>query len=702
MLKRINELTLNDKKWVGGKAWNLHILAKNGFNIPNAFVVNSSVDLIKNKEKILELFKELNSNEVSVRSSATLEDSDFESFAGQFDTFLNIKEKDLVSMIQRCRDGINSDRVKSYIKEKNIDATNLQVAVIVQKMVQSDLSGVAFSVDPIKQNPNHIIVEIVKGLGEKLVSGTHKPYKIIYDKNKKTILYADSDLVIPEGLFQTIIDIEKVYNVPVDIEFAYKDDKLYILQSRPVTTFQISKPTLESFLQKLKDGYWKEGPVWEFDWYISCFLAEEMAFGSDPVYIGYEQAIIGDMFLDTNNEYLLYSDLFDDLDFVKELIEKQKIILKEAKSLLNQMKDGKFNQINYELVQRHLSLLMTSVTTSFDLAISSEIKNIANHNKISENVLSSYVLKKSAYTKLNESNEKLLQMFSNSNMDVLGYQDLTETDKRKLEKHAELYGWLNTGERGSKEANAEDFYNHFLELSKIPKEQEDKQELIEKLSKKEKVILESIVAISLNDNMAADLQVELDYYFQKYLKKVLGKFYDEKILEKLTYDEILEVIEKPQTINEYKNRLKLVNICWQENGEVIKMYVDKKASNTLIKSVEKDELPEDNNITGNVAYKGVVEGIAYIIKNKNDIKTFPRGYIMVASQTQPQYVPAIAKAAAIVTDIGGITSHAAIIAREFKIPAIVGTINGSKLIKNGDRLRVNANKGIVTIVEKAG
>lgn len=700
MLKKINELNLNDKKWVGGKAWNLFILNKNGFNIPDAYVIHYSLDLTKNKTKILELFKELNCDEVSVRSSATLEDSDSESFAGQFDTFLNVKEDNLISMIQKCRDGINSERVQSYIKEKKIDATNLQVAVIVQKMIQSDLSGVAFSVDPIKQNPNHIIVEAIKGLGEKLVSGTHKPYKIIFDKNKKQILHIDSNISLPTELFQTIINIEKVYKTPVDIEFAYQDNELYILQTRPVTTFEISKPTLNSFHQKLKDGYWKKGSIWEFDWYINSLFAEEMAFGSNPVYIGYEQAIIGDLFLDPNSEYLSYSDFFNDLDFVNELIQKQKVILEKANYQLKQIKNGKFNKINYEIVQRQLSLLMASVSASFDLVMSLEIKEISNKNKIAEDVLSQYVLKKSSKTKLNESNEKLLEMFSNK-LKLSSYKSLTENEKAKLEKHAKLYGWLNTGERGCEEWSAEDFYNQFIELLKIKKEYINEEIILKKLSKRDKTVLESIIEVSLNDNLAADLQVELDYYFQQHLKKVLGDFYNERILEKLTYDEILKVIEKPQTINEYENRLKLVNICWQENGELIKMYIDKKSADTLINSIKEEILPQDNNISGNVAYKGIVEGIAYVIKNKDDIKNFPTGYIMVASKTQPQYVPVMAKAIAIVTDIGGITSHAAIIAREFKIPAIVGTTNASRIIKNGDKIRVNANKGIVTIIEKA-
>jgi len=104
-------------------------------------------------------------------------------------------------------------------------------------------------------------------------------------------------------------------------------------------------------------------------------------------------------------------------------------------------------------------------------------------------------------------------------------------------------------------------------------------------------------------------------------------------------------------------------------------------------------------IKGIIANKGKATGRAMIIKSPKDFKKFVDGDILVARFTDPSYVAVIIKAAAIVTDRGGITSHPAIIAREFNLPCIVGTKNASAVIRNGDMIEVNANKGYVKIIK---
>lgn len=104
-------------------------------------------------------------------------------------------------------------------------------------------------------------------------------------------------------------------------------------------------------------------------------------------------------------------------------------------------------------------------------------------------------------------------------------------------------------------------------------------------------------------------------------------------------------------------------------------------------------------IKGSVAYKGVVKGIIRVLKNASDILGFKEGEILVANQTTPEYVPAMKKAIAIITDQGGITCHAAIISRELKLPAIIGTKIATKVLKDGDMVEVDAEKGVVKILK---
>jgi len=92
---------------------------------------------------------------------------------------------------------------------------------------------------------------------------------------------------------------------------------------------------------------------------------------------------------------------------------------------------------------------------------------------------------------------------------------------------------------------------------------------------------------------------------------------------------------------------------------------------------------------------GKVEGEVYVLKSEKDIANFPAGAVLVATTTNPNYLPAMNKAIAFVTDEGGITSHAAIVARELGVPCIVGCKVAMKVLKSGDKVEVDAEKGIV-------
>ena len=117
----------------------------------------------------------------------------------------------------------------------------------------------------------------------------------------------------------------------------------------------------------------------------------------------------------------------------------------------------------------------------------------------------------------------------------------------------------------------------------------------------------------------------------------------------------------------------------------------------LLKKHRKGEFKE---ISGMCASQGSAAGKVRICKSQGDIADFRTGEILVASMTRPEYLPAIKKAAAIVTDEGGITSHAAIVSRELGIPCVIATKNATKMLKTGNIAEVKANHGIVILLEK--
>ena len=107
---------------------------------------------------------------------------------------------------------------------------------------------------------------------------------------------------------------------------------------------------------------------------------------------------------------------------------------------------------------------------------------------------------------------------------------------------------------------------------------------------------------------------------------------------------------------------------------------------------------EGDDVSGYAASPGVAEGLARVVRDVNEIGTVQQGEVLVCSVTAPSWGPVFPKIAAAVSDIGGMMSHAAIVAREYGLPAVVGTGHATKLIKTGDRVRVDGDNGTVTIL----
>src|SRR3989344_3704045 len=148
--------------------------------------------------------------------------------------------------IEKCRVSINSPRAISYRKQKGLNKQKISVAVIVQKMIQSEISGVCFTFNPVTGNRNEMVIEADRGLGDKIVGGKITP--VTYTINKKLLIPGINSfrVVIHRQklsnrqiikLAELCQKIEKLFKYSQDIEWAFAKGKFYILQSRPITTF---------------------------------------------------------------------------------------------------------------------------------------------------------------------------------------------------------------------------------------------------------------------------------------------------------------------------------------------------------------------------------------------------------------------------------------------------------------------------------
>ncbi|MDD4271655.1 MAG: PEP/pyruvate-binding domain-containing protein [Patescibacteria group bacterium] len=309
-IKNFKQLSYKDVSEAGGKGASLGEITNAGLSVPPGFVLLANVfdrfleetdlnaeiaavlkkvnykdinsvdkasnvirDLIDDqdipadiKKEILVEFKKLKSKFVAVRSSATAEDSSVASWAGELETYLDTTEKNLLENVKKCWSSLFTPRAIFYRQEKKMLKTKVSVAVVVQQMIDSEISGIAFTVHPVTRDKNQMIIEAGWGLGEAIVSGQVTPDAYVIDKRDLSIIdinVAKQEMMIVRkaggGIKHTVAPkaiqekqkfngkqiielakicaaIEKHYKKPQDIEWAFAKGKFYITQSRPITT----------------------------------------------------------------------------------------------------------------------------------------------------------------------------------------------------------------------------------------------------------------------------------------------------------------------------------------------------------------------------------------------------------------------------------------------------------------------------------
>ena len=233
-------------------------------------------------DEIKKAYQKMHQGPVAVRSSATAEDLPEASFAGQQSTFLNIQgPSNVVEAVQKCWASLFEARAIFYRNEQRFDHSKVGIAVVVQRMVQSEISGVAFTAEPLSSDEKKIVIEAAYGLGEALVSGELTPDMYLLEKESLRLLekkvatqewqlirnpdsrdrkrknikvpipardqslqkLADKDIA---ALAKIAKKIEALYKCPQDIEWAKEQGNFYIVQTRPITTLKAQEgPTEE-------------------------------------------------------------------------------------------------------------------------------------------------------------------------------------------------------------------------------------------------------------------------------------------------------------------------------------------------------------------------------------------------------------------------------------------------------------------------
>jgi rifampicin phosphotransferase len=268
-----------DAGQVGGKAAALGELLEAGFRVPAGFVVLAPEQaagrdgdagaplphgLVTELEHAL---ADLGDGPVAVRSSAADEDGDQLSFAGQYESLLNIRGTGaVIDAVRRCRASGGSDRVTVYRGDRHAARP---IPVLVQRMVPADVAGVAFSANPVTGDRNEKLVSAVAGLADRLMSGEVTPEDWVMRDGSARLRSGGRD-VLREAQVRAIAELtERVaahFGMPQDVEWAIADGIVWLVQARPVTALPGLPPPEVPLAIDVPPGFWTRGPGSERPW----------------------------------------------------------------------------------------------------------------------------------------------------------------------------------------------------------------------------------------------------------------------------------------------------------------------------------------------------------------------------------------------------------------------------------------------------
>ena len=762
-----------------------------------------------------------NEEAYAVRSSATAEDLPFHSFAGQQDTYLNVKGTDQIfKAIKKCWASLFTDRAVIYRMKNGFDHQKVSLSVVIQRMVFPKASGVLFTADPVTSNRKVLSVDASFGLGEALVSGITScdNYKVregkIMEKRiaaKKLAVYArkeggtEKKEIMPGKQSrpalseEQVLELERIgrkleahFGCPQDIEWCLVDDTFYIVQSRPITTLF---PVPEQ-------GGSREKRV-----YVSAGHQQMMTDAMKPLGLSFFLLTTpapmhpagGRLFVDVTP--MLASpdsrrNLINTLGQNDPLIKDALLTIVKREDFIKSFPDAKdldSGQIRQEMPPQTIQLSIESdpsivsdlmrksqaqiqklkqeIETKsgpdlFDF-IRNDIKELRKDLFASKDVIQAAM---DAFAWINEkmnewlgeknAADTLTQSVPNNITSEMGLALLEVADR--IRPYPEVIDYLQHAKEdffldellqfeGGKKVR--DAIAAYLEkygmrcageiditrtrwsekpITLVPmilhhiksfepgagkrKFEQGKQEAL----KKERELLERLKRLPDGEQKAAETKRMIRLLrnfigFREYPKySMIHRYfiYKQTLLkeaEQLVQKGVLSEKEDVYylTFEEFREAVrtnKLDDRIIRRRKDEYKFY-EKRFPPRVITSdgeiiqgkYKRADLP-DEAILGLPVSSGVIEGWARVILNMEDAD-LKEGDILVTRYTDPSWTPLFVSVKGLVTEVGGLMTHGAVIAREYGLPAVVGVENATKLIKDGQRIRVNGTDGYIEILQ---
>ncbi len=713
---------------------NLEILSKSGFRVPKFMVV-------RNAEEYDESFSD--AELFAVRSSFSSEDDAKASFAGQYDTYLNIPKKDVRDKIEMVLHSNQKEHVKSYKNAQNLyDAE--EAYVIVQEMIDADCAGVIFTANPLGIL-NEMVVVVGEGLGNRVVEDQVKTTSYYYHMDDDLYYYdrqEDSYLLL-ETIFRELVEtakeIQKRYGRYMDIEYAIKEQDIYILQARPITTFSlkdqivldhsnivesypgVSLPLTQSFVQEV---YYRIFQNCVYRITKDTKLVKDM----DEYLRNMVDVANGRMYYRLSSWYAVLHLL----PFAKYIIPIWKEMLgitNDTISLPTKISVSKRTQFtvfqSFLYYLHRIPALLDALHQNFEKQYQIYQKQIEDGTTIQQ-LLDVYqyiqkdILQDWDLTLINDMYAFLYTALSGKKYkkQIANMKNLESMKPIHSMKHlsniAQTYGMNSEQYQNAAAEHIAQYGDRCLsELKLETKTYRTNPELLDAYIKHHMgQCVDRSVPCSTSGNIFVK-KAKLGIQNREISRMNRSRLYG---MARSIFLKIGAILEKQgrivaaedvfylyiQELHTENNFLALVEerkkeaIFYEKIPEYSRLVFDGKVINKTGQISHTEILHKTNMLSGIGTSLGKVTGeVLVIVEPKDTIDT--TGKILVTKSTDPGWVFLIQNAEGIIAEKGSLLSHTAIISRELHKPAIVNVKDCTSILKTGDVVSLDAETGIVVI-----
>lgn len=765
--------------FVGGKAKGLDMLVRQGFSVPQGFVITETEQI--DEEAVYQAFDAMNARQVSVRSSASNEDQSAVSNAGQYETCLFVDRAHLMESVRKCLDSLNSRRVEDYARHFELGRGAMNI--VVQEMIDSEKAGVLFTAGP--NNGSAILIEAVEGQGENLVSGQVSARR--YEISRKCYRPCGDDLLNEDEireLYETGKKVRAVFGEEKDLEWAIHKGKLYLLQMRPITTeiidieeFDRDDDLSGHLFTKRNVGEMMPGAVTPLTLSTSAkaidYGMRYMLYKAGVYRSPYEEkplrlisSISGHLFFDMNLLYNMYAKVgiadpqsmnlsimgeyhdyppvtakfsnpivrgINSLKFLHYVFSGHRA-MKRFDALLTKVHFAKTSSYRelYQSIDRNLAYLDESLiyhyaSSSYSGSASSTLYRMVDKYFPDKKKYQSFLSHLLTNIPNIESADILLRLQEIASLikkrepQAVHFTagELLEYIKSDAETNAKYRQFLfRHGHRCIKEAEMRNkpwrddempLMNYLLSIINSPMNLTQSEEAID--FQKEFAFIKNplLKKASISFAKKARQAVVDREYTKSLLIRIIDLFKtqyarlatllveanllaDTDLIYFLTHSDIGRLIDGDTALVDVAERRRKAYAI-QETLSFDDIYIGKPTADVL------DVKQSDGVMNGVPVSNGECEGRVRVVYSVEDANQLQEGEIMVARFTDIGWTPYYSVVNGLITEIGSSLSHGAVVAREYGLPAIVNVKGATKLLKNGDRIRMDAGKGTVVIAE---